>query len=148
MTKRSALNFFLLLLAIVAAVTSGCEKASPSEQPDAVLKRFYSYIAEGGPTALEEAHKLIDEKNRLSKARFIQVIKRYPPNFKVKVIGTSVEGEQANVEIEYKMESMFGGDYSVHTSIPLNLDSSSNTWKVDFTGESQEEEHGPSSRKK
>jgi len=34
------------------------------------------------------------------------------------------------------MPSSFGGDYTVQEVLPLNIDPVTNTWKVDFTGDS------------
>ena len=46
-----------------------------------------------------------------------------------------INGVRAMVGINYKMASSFGGHYTVSEVIPLNLDKGTNTWKIDFTGE-------------
>ena len=46
-----------------------------------------------------------------------------------------INGSQAIVAITYKMPSSFGGSYDVKGAIPLNLDKASNSWIIDFTGD-------------
>jgi len=120
--------------------TSGVAHAVPSEGPDVVLKRFYDYITEaklkGGASPAREAFKLIDsEHSQLVVEQFLEVIKQYPPGFQAEVGQAEIHGMQATVPISYKMASSFGGFYTVTEVIPLVLDERSNSWKVDFTGE-------------
>ncbi len=134
-TKR----LFVTML-FVAVVLAGCGESGvgskATESPESVIKRFYAYIAEGGPTAIGEAYKMVDERCRLSKERFESIVRNYPPDFNVNVVGSNIEDDHADVSIEYQMASMFGGTYTVKTAIPLRFDRKTNSWKVDFTGES------------
>jgi len=47
-----------------------------------------------------------------------------------------IKGTQALVAISYKLPSSFGGEYTVQEVLPLNIDPATNTWKIDFTGDS------------
>ena len=139
--KTVKLLITLILLAFVGStIFVGCEKEPPAEPPEAVVKSFYRNIAEGGPTALDEAYKLIHEGSRVSKSRFVQVVKKYPEGFYFNVIGSETNGEKALVDIEYRMSSLFGGEYKIKNGVALLLDEKTNTWKVDFTGESHNDD--------
>lgn len=46
-----------------------------------------------------------------------------------------INGTQAFVTISYRMPSMFDGEYTMTAKVPLTIDEPTNTWKVDFTGE-------------
>ncbi|OGS98529.1 MAG: hypothetical protein A3F73_08025 [Gallionellales bacterium RIFCSPLOWO2_12_FULL_59_22] len=132
-----------ILLALAIAVT-GCGRlggsATPDEEPEAVAKRFYELIStskiEGGTTPASEAYKMIDSKtSNLNVTQFLEIIKHYPPNFAVVVGKAEVKGTQALVPISFKMPSSFGGEYTVQEVLPLNIDPATNTWKIDFTGD-------------
>lgn len=141
------IGFYICSIIIVSAlaVMTGCgqtdvSQATPSEGPEVVLKRFYGYIAEaklkGGASPAREAFKLIDsEHSHLIVEQFLEVVKKYPPGFQAEVGEAEITGTQAMVPISYKMASSFGGYYTVNETIPLTLDIKSNSWKVDFTGE-------------
>ncbi len=131
-------------LVVISVLLAGCEQGSttgvPAEGPEVVAKRFYDYITEakikGGGSPAREAFKLISaERSRLVVQQFLEVIKKYPPGFAVKIGKTEINGTQAFVDISYQMPSMFGKGYTINETIPLNVDAATNTWKVDFTGE-------------
>lgn len=91
---------------------------------------------EGGSTTASEAYKLVDIRvSNLNVNQFLEVIKRYPEKFVVDIGKTEIKGTQALVAISYKMPSSFGGEYTVQEVLPLNIDPATNTWKVDFTGD-------------
>ncbi|MBT4519174.1 MAG: hypothetical protein HOC23_04145 [Halieaceae bacterium] len=130
-----------LLLGVVTLL-AGCSSGTPSapeESPDVVASRFYEYISEaklrGGAAPVREAFKLISaESSNLNQSQFVEIIKRYPPGFQVELTGTEVNDDKALVTIVYKLPSTFG-DYSVNSEVSLDLDSQTNSWKIDFTGE-------------
>jgi len=137
-----------VMLIFVYAVLTGCEQsmgtAQPAEGAEVVAARFYEYISEakikGGTTPLREAYKLISSDNsRLSQAKFMEIASKYPPGFKADITGTEINGPKAIVTIAYKMPSAFDA-YTVNTDIPLSVDKATNTWKIDFTGESDGQE--------
>ena len=91
---------------------------------------------EGGSTTASEAYKLVDIRiSNLNVNQFLEVIKRYPEKFAVEIGKTEIKGAQALVAISYKMPSSFGGEYTVQEVVPLNIDPATNTWKIDFTGD-------------
>lgn len=147
--KESALilkrnnKFYSRILLVLAIAIAGCGRdtnALPEDGPETVTKRFYELISaakmEGGSTTASEAFKLVDTKlSNLNVNQFLEVIKRYPEKFVVEVGKTEIKGTQALVSISYKLPSSFGGEYTVHETLPLNIDPVTNTWKVDFTGD-------------
>lgn len=91
---------------------------------------------EGGTTTASEAYKLVDTKtSNLNVNQFLEIIKRYPEKFTVNVGKAEIKGTQALVTISYKLPSSFGGEFAVQEILPLNIDPATNTWKVDFTGD-------------
>jgi len=146
-TRSKAGMAGVMLLFVFLAIT-GCKQSTgnalPAEEAGAVVERFYDYISEakikGGSTPLREAYKLISsEKSRLSQARFIEIAGKYPSGFKADITNTEVNGAKAKVTIAYKMPSAFDA-YTVTTDVHLNLDTATNTWKIDFTGEADGQE--------
>jgi hypothetical protein len=138
-------NFYSRILLLLAFAIAGCSPMGgtstlPEDGPETVTKRFYELISaakmEGGSTTASEAFKLVDTKlSNLNVNQFLEVIKRYPEKFVVEVGKTEIKGTQALVSISYKMPSSFGGEYTVREILPLNIDPVTNTWKVDFTGD-------------
>ncbi|MBF0368446.1 MAG: hypothetical protein HQL52_03220 [Magnetococcales bacterium] len=119
----------------------------PTETADVVVKRFYELISEaqirGGSLPIREAFKLIDsESSQISQAKFVQIVKRYPSGFQIQVVDTKVSAKEGNaaVTISYKMPSMFGDGYDVQTDVLLKVDKASNSWKIDFTGETDDQD--------
>jgi len=138
--KKMLLGGVLLALAIVMAGCSSEDTAVlPETGPEVVAKQFYEFISESklrGMTPAKEAFKLIDsEKANLEIHQFLQIIKRYPPGFMVDVGKAEIKGTQAVVAISFKMPSSFGGIYTVEGKLPLNVDKTTHTWKIDFTGD-------------
>ena len=139
-------EFYSRILLVLAIAIAGCSRlggtsALPEDGPETVAKRFYELISaakmEGGTTTASEAYKLIDTKvSNLNVNQFLEIIKRYPEKFAVDVGKTEIKGKQALVAISYKMPSSFGGEYTVQEVLPLNIDPATNTWKIDFTGDS------------
>ena len=139
--KRKNKLYSCMLLVLAIALT-GCGGADtlPDDGPETVTKRFYELISaakmEGGSTTASEAFKLVDTRiSNLNVNQFLEIIKRYPEKFVVTVGQTEIKGTQALVSISYKMPSSFGGEYTVQEILPLNVDPATNTWKVDFTGD-------------
>lgn len=138
-------KFYSSLLFVLAIAIAGCERlggtsALPEDGPEVVTKRFYELISaaklEGGSTTASEAYKMIDTRvSNWNVNQFLEVIKRYPEKFAVDVGKAEIKGTQALVPISYKMPSSFGGDYTVREVLPLNIDPTTNTWKIDFTGD-------------
>lgn len=128
------------LLLVLSLAVLGCSSQKPEESPEAVTKRFYDLITaskvEGGSTPASEAYKLINsETANLNVSQFLEIIKNYPPNFKVEVGKAEIKGNQALVSISYKLPSSFGGEYTVNQVVPLNIDPATRTWKIDFAGD-------------
>ena len=146
MERIAILLIFLLSVAGCSSESMGTGSL-PSEGPDVAVERFYEYISEArlrggdGAISLREAYKLIStDKSRVSEAKFMEIIKRYPSGFKADVIKTEIDGTHAVVTIAYKKPSMFGSEYAIHTPVPLDVDEATNTWKIDFTGESDDQD--------
>jgi len=138
-------EFYGRILLILAIAVTGCDlgdtSALPEDGPEVVTKRFYELISaakmEGGTTTASEAYKMVDTKvSNLTVNQFLEIIKRYPEKFAVDVGKAEIKGTQALVHISYKLPSSFGGEYTVQEVLPLNVDPATNTWKVDFTGDS------------
>ncbi|MFZ2301883.1 MAG: hypothetical protein WAW10_08445 [Gallionella sp.] len=138
-------KFYSRILLICAIAIAGCSRLGgtgslPEDGPETVAKRFYELISaakmEGGTTTASEAFKLVDTKtSNMNVNQFLEIIKRYPEKFVVTVGKTEIKGTQALVAISYKLPSSFGGEFAVQEVLPLNIDSATNTWKVDFTGD-------------
>lgn len=138
-------EFYGRILLVLAIAVTGCDMgdtgALPEDGPEVVTKRFYELISaakmEGGTTTASEAYKMVDTKvSNLTVNQFLEIIKRYPEKFAVDVGKAEIKGAQALVHISYKLPSSFGGEYTVQEVLPLNVDPVTNTWKVDFTGDS------------
>ena len=131
-------------LVVLCVSLVGCSQGGaisvPAEGPEVVVERFYAYISEakirGGGSPAREAFKLISaERSRLRVEQFLQLIKKYPPGFKATIDEVKVDGVQAIATISYQMPSLFDGGYTMMAEVPLTIDKTTNTWKVDFTGE-------------
>ena len=137
--KRAFIGSILFAIALMAAGCSNPTVILPEKGPEVVAKQFYEYISEAklrGPTPAKEAFKLIDSKTaNMDEQRFLSIIKLYPPGFMAEIGKAEINGTQAVVAITFKMPSTFGGSYDVKGSIPLNLDKDTNSWIIDFTGD-------------
>lgn len=126
----------IVIIGFLAYQYSGSVKIKTSETPEEVVKKFYSYIAEGGSSSISEAYKQVSSKHfTLTEDKFKGIVLNYPKDMTVKIIGSKVLKDRAVVSIEYKCTSTFGGDVCVKTDINLDLDEMSRSWKIDFTGE-------------
>ncbi len=138
--KRHILVAAILLLAIYGCGKGG-STALPEESPEDVVKKFYAYIKEGGPTTLGEAYRLLSTKHyKMDEDIFKARVSQYPEDLEVKVLGSEIKGDIAIVTIEYKTASSFGGYVTIQTRVNLELDRDENCWKIDFTGETHEED--------
>lgn len=145
MTLNSKKTLIGSVLFAIAMMIVGCSNQVdtsnlPEQGPEAVASQFYNYISEaklkGGASPAKEAFKMINtEVSNLNVHQFLEIIKSYPPGFMVEVGTVKINGTQAVVDITYKMPSSFGGSYDVKGAIPLNLDKASNSWIIDFTGD-------------
>lgn len=138
--KRTFVGALLFVFAMIMAGCSNQTSTLPEKGPEVVALQFYNYISEakikGGASPAKEAFKLIDsESASLNVHQFLEIIKSYPPGFMVEIGTVKINGTQAVVDITYKMPSSFGGSYDVKGAVPLNLDKASNSWIIDFTGD-------------
>ncbi len=140
-----SINVGFFFIFILGLLFTGCAQDSsaegPVEGPEIVIERFYSYISEakikgGGSSPAREAFKLIsDNRSHYRIEQFLEVIKKYPPGFKVEVGEVKINQDRAVASISYMIPSMFEEGYKMTAEIPLTVDQATNTWKVDFTGE-------------
>lgn len=144
-TAFLAIVFFSALIAGCGG-SDGNRTALPMEKPEAVVEQFYEFVSEagirGGTMPIKEAYKMLSSQSQMHQQRFVGIIKKYPPGFKVDVMGATINSDkgQAVVGIAYKMASAFGAGYTVNTDTHLVVDKDSNTWKIDFTGESDDQD--------
>lgn len=135
------LTVIFIIIGVYAYQYSGSVKIKTSESPEEVVKKFYSYIAEGGSSSISEAYRQVSSKRfTLTEDKFKGIVLNYPKNMVVKIIGSKVVKDRAVVTIEYKCTSAFGGEVCVTTDVNLDLDEKSKSWKIDFTGESNPDE--------
>ena len=139
------LTAFLLAGAGFAAINLGYqERPLPEETASSVVSKFYEFVSEakirGGSLLTNEAYKLTNGTGtRTDRALFLGIINRYPPGFKAQIVGSKVRGRHAIVTIEYQMPSSFGGIYTMRNPVHLNIDEDSNIWKLDFRGDSDDQ---------
>lgn len=121
----------------------GVFKVETAEPPEDVVKKFYSFIHEGGSSSLSAAYKLISTKHyTLTEDKFKGIVLNYPSSMEVKVLGHKIINDMAVVSIEYKTPSAFGGDFTATTEVNLDLDNKTKSWKIDFTGETASTDGG------
>lgn len=138
--KIAFIGSVLFAISMMMAACSNQTSVLPEKGPEVVAEQFYNYISEakirGGASPAKEAFKLIDRQaSNLNVHQFLEIIKSYPPGFMAEIGKVEINGTQAVVAITYKMPSSFGGSYDVKGAIPLNLDKASNSWIIDFTGD-------------
>ena len=142
--RKIGLVLFLIVLSI------GCSRSSaqPKETPDMVVNKYYGFISTGGMRALSEAYRLTTAKeNRLTEDRFKDIVRRYPEGMKIKILATDVQKNNiAKVTCEMSMPSSFG-EHVTENYVYLKLDKETNSWKIDFTGELQEDKVQPEEKK-
>lgn len=117
----------------------------PQQSPKVVVEKFYEYISEakirGGSMLIREAYKLTTGKQtRYGQAKFLEVINRYPAGFNATIIDSNIQDGIARVTIEQEMGSSFGSSYKVKSVIPLLVDAETNVWKIDFRGDTDEQD--------
>ena len=140
------------LIIIAVFIFTGCSVSGNSavkskEKPEEVVKKFYSYIAEGGTTTLREAYKLISSKHyKLNEEQFKGIVANYSKDMKVNILNSNIKKDRAVVTIEYTIPSAFGGDFVSRSELHLDLDKTTSTWKIDFTGETYDNQVGQSTK--
>ncbi|MEO5330983.1 MAG: hypothetical protein H7839_03100 [Magnetococcus sp. YQC-5] len=139
--------FFVSMSTLAGCGNSQASKPLPATDPKAVVTKFFEYVSEagirGGTLPLKEAYKLISPASNMNEQRFTGIVNKYPPGFKIEVVNTTIQEKQrvAVVTIAYQMASMFDTKgYQVKTDIPMVVDEEHQTWKIDFTGESDEQD--------
>jgi hypothetical protein len=144
LTGAVALASALLIAATVIGVYEE-NRPPPEVPPETVVQKFYEQISQakirGGTLLIREAYKLIDsERSNLSEARFVEIVQKYPSGFKVDVVDAEVAERHATVTVQYEVGSMFGNSFTVRNVVPVNVDEATNTWKIDFTGETDSQD--------
>lgn len=130
---------FLLLFFIVSIIGCSRSSAPPKETPEMVVAKFYEFTGTGGTRAISEAYRLTNAKeSKLTEDRFREIVRRYPEGMKVRVLKSDIEKDVAKVAIEMMLPSFFG-EYKTETYVYLKLDRETNNWKIDFTGELQDD---------
>jgi hypothetical protein len=156
MNNLSSLKlFFISFFLIVLLVACGGEEPSlegssldtneslsegivlPFEDPERVVKDFYSLVSMGGLVSTREAYEYVDKGCAIDEEKFGELIKEYPDGFTIKVLGSKMDALRVLVDIEFLMPSELGEPYTVTSTVPLLIDPLSNSWKIDFTGESE-----------
>ncbi|MBI5682296.1 MAG: hypothetical protein HZC45_03875 [Deltaproteobacteria bacterium] len=141
-----------VLIIIAVFIFTGCSANGNSavkskEKPEEVVKKFYSYIAEGGPTTLHEAYKLVSTKHyKLNEEQFKGIVANYSKDMQVNILNSNIKKDMAVVTIEYTIPSAFGGDFVSRSELHLNLDKTTSTWKIDFTGETYDNQVGQAAK--
>ena len=140
MTRKLLTGIALFVALIIAGSYAyqyrGTVKIETAETPEEVVTKFYAFINDRGPMSLGEAYKLLStEFHTVSEDSFKNIVLNYPSDMKVKVSGGKVIDNRAIVPIEYETASAFGGVFTIKTEVNLNIDKKSQSWKIDFTGE-------------
>ena len=137
---------FLLAGVSFAAINLATEENPlPEETPVSVVEKFYEYLSEAkirvGSLLINEAYKLTGGADtRTDQALFLGIVNRYPPGFKADIVDSKIVDRHAVVTIVYRMPSSFGGAYDVRTRVHLNVDEVSNNWKLDFRGDTDDQD--------
>lgn len=144
MNRILSRRYLFAFFAVIMLFSAGCKsnEVKPAESPEEVVKKFYSYIKEGGPTTLNEAYRLCDLRpGTLDESRFKETVTRYPKDLEVKILGTAIDDKKniAVVSIECRTASSFGGYLTTTTDLNLSLDKEAKAWKIDFVGDTYEE---------
>lgn len=125
---------------------SSSQQTPPEETPEKVVEQFFKLLSEGGPTSLAEARKMISDKYYMpSESSFKKWVENYPSSSEIKNLKSTIIKNKrdevvAQVTLDYTIPSEFGGTLSAKSTMNLILDNKSNTWKIDFTGETMPEE--------
>ncbi len=137
-------SFLMVVVGFATINYSDKEMAQPTESAATVVENFYELISEakirGGTSLISEAYKLTDgPQTQTAHAMFLEVVNRYPSGFRVDVVDSVVEGDHAIVTIEYRLPTSFGDVISISTPVHLNVEAETNTWKVDFRGDTDDQ---------
>ncbi len=138
--------FSLLIIAVFVIGCSSAKQPSPEETPEKVVERFFKLLSEGGPSSLAEARKMISDKYYMpSESSFKKWVENYPSSTEIKNLRSAIIKNKrdevvAQVTLDYTIPSQFGGTLTAKSTMNLILDNKSNTWKIDFTGETLPEE--------
>lgn len=138
----------LLSLSVLHGCSPGEKTVLPQETPQQVVEKFFSYLKSGGKRTLEEAQRLTNtEESSVNSETFRRWTEMYDPNTEITVVGSKVlekpteAGETiAEVRLESKVPSSFGGFMTSTSLMHLILDKKTNTWKIDFLAETINEE--------
>ena len=135
----------LIIIVLLIACSSSQQKL-PEETPEKVVERFFKLLGDGGPSSLTEARKMVSDKYyHPTEDNFKKWVDQYQSsteirNLQSKIIKDKRDEKIAQVTLEYSVPSDFGGSYTAKSTVNLILDSKTNSWKVDFTGETLPEE--------
>ena len=143
--KSLIAGLLLFGAALLTVGWGGADRPLPEQSPEAVVEKFYEYISEskirGGTLLIREAFKLTSGgRSRYDQAKFLEIINRYPAGFKATIVKADIQGTHAEVVIEYELSSLFGGAYAVNAVVPLTVDEETNVWKVDFRGDTDNQD--------
>ncbi len=134
---------------VLIAFLIGCSlhpQKLPTETPEKVVDKFFKLLAEGGPSSLAEARKMVSDKYyNLSEDNFKKWVESYPATAEIKNLQSNIiKGKKnemiAQVTLEYSVPSDFGGAFTSKSKMNLILDNKSNTWKIDFLAETLPED--------
>ena len=138
----------LLATAVLHGCSSGKKPVLPQETPQQVVEKFFSYLKSGGKRTLEEAQRLTNtEDSVVNSETFRRWTEMYDPNTEITVVESKVLEKPteagntvAEVQLEFKVPSSFGGFMTSRSLMHLILDKKTNTWKIDFLAETINEE--------
>ncbi len=135
-----------LIIIVLLIGCSSFQQKFPEETPEKVVDRFFKLLGEGGPSSLAEARKMVSDRYYLpTEDNFKKWVDQYPASTKIKNLQSKIVKDKrdekiAQVTLEYTVPSDFGGTYTAKSSMNLILDNKTNSWKIDFTGETLPEE--------
>ena len=142
-------KLFSLSFIIILALIGGCsfhQQKLPKETPEKVVDRFFKLLAEGGPSSLAEARKMVSDKYFFpTEYQFKTWVEAYPANSEIKNLKSNILSKSGKdvivqVTLEYAVPSEFGGSFTSTSKMNLILDDKTNSWKIDFTAETLPEE--------
>ena len=135
-----------LIIIVLLIGCSSSQQKLPEETPEKVVERFFKLLGEGGASSLAEARKMVSDKYyHPTEDNFKKWVDQYQSsteirNLQSKIIKDKRDEKIAQVTLEYSVPSDFGGTYTAKSSVNLILDNKSNSWKIDFTGETLPED--------
>lgn len=139
---------------IAALAISGCtskeEKVQfPETSPEEVVLRFYELLAAGGKLTTKEAQSMVSTHYmEFDPNDFRKWTRDFNSECKIKIIDTVLPtGPNENgmwvaeVNMEVMTPSSFGDYFTTHSKMHLILDRASHEWKIDFMGDTIDEDH-------